>query len=68
MTTLDLRLVYCPRAVMYSGTSHVNEGGGGDVISQKDAAKLGGTNFRNPDCYGVLMASWPQSYWNQEAK
>jgi hypothetical protein len=53
---------------MYSGTSHVNEGGGGDVISQKDAAKLGGTNFRNPDCYGVLMASWPQSYWNQEAK
>jgi hypothetical protein len=55
--------VYCPRAVFYRGTEHANEGGGGQAISVMEAAQLGATNFRDPDCYGVLMADWPQSYW-----
>ena len=55
--------VYCPRAVFYSGTEHANEGGGGQSISVAEAIELGGSNFRSPDCYGILMADWPQSYW-----
>jgi hypothetical protein len=62
MENKNSNLVYCPRAVAYTGTVNAWEGGGGTYVTAEEAVALGATDIKiGFDGYG--WANWPQRYW-----
>ena len=55
-------ICYCPRAVAYANTLHVDEGGGGTYITMDEAQELGATDIQIGED-GYAWASWPAHYW-----
>ena len=59
-------ICYCPRAVAYANTLHVDEGGGGTYITMDEAQELGATDIQIGED-GYAWASWPAHYWAKPA-
>ena len=56
--------VYVPRAVAFLNATH--EGGGGIEETQEYALRMGAKELKMGE-QGLLVATWPQEYWEIEA-